>query len=261
MTHAIYKPRSAWGARPARSGPGSLLVSRVRGVAIHWPGSGETDSFDQDAEVASALRGWQAFHMDGRKWSDIAYNVAVAQDGDAWTLRGLYTQSGANGDLTLNQQYVAILLVLIADEEPSEAMKRTVRKVIQDVRDIYGEDADLIVPHSAIRGGGTDCPGPKARAAITAGYFEPRAEPQPPKEEEDPMAAVTIEGVEALIKKYMVGDNKYDSQRAAWEAAAAAYTTHRFEELVKSGKSARQAFDLVRDEVWGILRPLWTDSK
>jgi hypothetical protein len=35
-----YLPRSAWNARPARSGPGPLTVSRVEGVVIHWPGMG-----------------------------------------------------------------------------------------------------------------------------------------------------------------------------------------------------------------------------
>ena len=96
MTHATYRPRSDWNARPPNGGPGPLTPSRVKGAVIHWPGSGETDSFDNDAEIASALRGWQNFHMDVRGWSDIAYQVAFSQDGDVWNLRGMATQSGAN---------------------------------------------------------------------------------------------------------------------------------------------------------------------
>jgi hypothetical protein len=170
-----YLPRSAWRARPPNGGPGQLTVSRVEGAVIHWPGSGEKDSFDSQAEVAAALRGWQNFHMDDRGWSDIAYQVAVDQAGRAWTLRGLRNQSGANGNNDLNERYGAILLVLITGEQPSAAMKATVRGVIADFRKIYPEGT-AIKPHSAVRPDGTDCPGPAARAAIARGDFNPQTE-------------------------------------------------------------------------------------
>ena len=169
-----YLPRSAWGARAAKSGPGSLTVSRVVGAVIHWPGSSSPTPITSQAAVASALRGWQAYHMDTRGWSDIAYQVAVDQAGRAWTLRGLRTQSGANGNNELNEEYGAILLVLIAGEQPSAAMKATVRGVVADFRKIYPKGF-AIRPHSAVRPAGTDCPGPAARAAITRGDFTPQA--------------------------------------------------------------------------------------
>lgn len=175
----VYLPRSAWGARAPRSGPGGLLASRVSGVAIHWPGTGSTRPIHSQSAVASALRGWQAFHMDSRGWSDIAYQVAVDQAGRAWTLRGLRTQSGANGNLTLNQQYGAILLVLVTGEQPSSAMKATVRGVVADFRRSFPRGT-RIVAHSAIRPGGTDCPGPAARAAIARGDFTPRSSSETP---------------------------------------------------------------------------------
>lgn len=175
----VYLPRSAWGARAPRSGPGALLASRVRGVAIHWPGTGSTRPIHSQASVASALRGWQAFHMDSRGWSDIAYQVAVDQAGRAWVLRGLRMQSGANGNLTLNQQFGAILLVLVTGEQPSSAMKATVRGVVADFRRSFPRGT-RIVAHSAIRPGGTDCPGPAARAAIARGDFTPRSSSETP---------------------------------------------------------------------------------
>ncbi|GAA0959175.1 hypothetical protein GCM10009554_72470 [Kribbella koreensis] len=167
-----YLPRSAWGARAPKPGPGNLLAARVRGVAIHWPGTGTTTPIHSQASVASALRGWQAFHMDDRGWSDIAYQVAVDQSGRAWTLRGLREQSGANGDVAVNQQYGAILLVLVTGEQPTAAMKATTRAVVADFRRLYPRGT-TIVPHSAIRPDPTDCPGPAARAAITRGDFNP----------------------------------------------------------------------------------------
>ncbi len=170
-----YLPCSAWNARPPNGGPGALTPSRVKGAVIHWPGSSDKDGIHTKAEVASALRGWQNYHMDDKGWSDIAYQVAVDQAGNAWLLRGLRTQSGANGNNELNEAYGAILLVLVAGEEPSTAMKATTRAVIADLRNIYGADADEIRPHSAVRPAGTTCPGPAARAAIARGDFTPGA--------------------------------------------------------------------------------------
>jgi hypothetical protein len=127
------------------------------------------------AAVASALRGWQDYHMDDRGWADIAYQIAVDQAGRAWTLRGLTTRSAANGDEDVNSRYGAILLV-IGDTEPlSAALKATVRGVVADFRKYYPAGT-LIRPHSAIRPAPTSCPGDLARAAINRGEFTPHTE-------------------------------------------------------------------------------------
>ena len=167
-----YLPRSAWNARPPNGGPGNLTVSRVEGAVIHWPGTGSTKVIHTKAAVASALRGWQDYHMDTRGWSDIAYQVAVDQAGRAWTLRGLRTQSGANGDADVNERYGAVLLILVTGEQPSAAMKATTRAVIADFRKLYPHGT-AIRPHSAVRPEPTDCPGDPARAAIARGDFNP----------------------------------------------------------------------------------------
>ncbi|WP_020385918.1 peptidoglycan recognition family protein [Kribbella catacumbae] len=170
-----YLPRTAWGARVAEDGPGSLTVARVEGVAVHWPGMGRR-RLGSLSEVASALRGWQNYHMDpkpnGRGWSDIAYQVAVDQAGRAWTLRGLRTQSGANGNTDVNQRFGAVLLVVGSGEHPSPAMIATTREVIRDFQAIY-PNCDLIAPHSKVRPDGTDCPGDLVRALIKSGAFTP----------------------------------------------------------------------------------------
>lgn len=233
-----YLPRSAWGARAPSSGPGPLLASRVRGVAIHWPGTGSTRPIHSRTAVASALRGWQAFHMDDRGWSDIAYQVAVDQAGRAWTLRGLRTQSGANGDLTLNQQYGAILLVLVTGEQPTSAMKATVRAVVADFRRLFPRGT-RIVPHSAIRPGGTDCPGPAARAAIARGDFTPNSSP------EDDMTPAQMQElknfIEARNKAYALWVHKMLSRQLV--QVAKAYTTDmkNFERQTDAADVARAA--------------------
>lgn len=208
-----YLPRSAWNARPAKAGPGDLTPSRVEGAVIHWPGTGSPTVIHTQAAVASALRGWQDYHMDGRGWSDIAYQVAVDQAGRAWTLRGLHAQSGANGDNDVNERYGAILLVLVTGEEPSEAMKATVREVIADFRDIYGQDADAIRPHSAVRPEPTDCPGPAARAAIARGDFTPSPLAAPQEDQMTPAQMTELKNfIEARTQAYAKANNEYVRQ-------------------------------------------------
>lgn len=183
MTYATYEPRSAWNARPAR-GSTALAPSTVVGEALHWPGTTKPINAvgaAGKARVASALRGWQNYHMDDRGWSDIAYQIAVDQVGRAWTLRGLNIRSGANGDANVNRLYGAFLLVLAPGEEPSAAMKATVQNVIRDFRAHMPKASATPKGHKDVRVAGTDCPGPLAYAAIKRGDFTPRAS-TPPKE-------------------------------------------------------------------------------
>jgi len=180
VSAAKYLPRSAWNARPPKGGPGSLVASRVEGIAFHWPGATTSRPISR-AAVPRALRGWQDFHMDGRGWSDIAYQVAVDQWGRVWTLRGLTTQSGANGDQDVNRRFAAVLLVLVEGEHPSPAMIDAVRLVVDDLRRLYPR-ARRLVGHGQIRpGGGTECPGPAVLAALAHHAFAAAA-PAPTNE-------------------------------------------------------------------------------
>lgn len=163
--------RAAWGARPSRGGPGDLDPARVVGLAFHWPAM--TRPLTTVAAVKAALRGWQDYHMDGQGWSDIAYQVAVDQAGNEYTLRGLGTISGANGDSTVNRTHGSLLLILAPGETPTRAMIRTVRRVVKRHRALFPNSTQL-VGHTDIRPEPTACPGPAVDAALDAGVFEPR---------------------------------------------------------------------------------------
>ena len=196
-----YLPRSAWGAAPVDgSGSAPLDPDQVRGVALHWPGTESHTPIASYEAVASALRGWQEYHQNGRGWSDIAYQVAVDQTGRAWTLRGFTTRSAANGDATMNAQYGAILLVLVQGEAPSAAMKATTREVVADFRRRYPEGT-AVKAHADVRPEPTDCPGPAATAALRRGEFTPSVPPAggtptPPEGDDE----VTSEQAEQLLE-------------------------------------------------------------
>lgn len=162
--------RDEWGARPPRPGPGRLTPSRVRGVALHWPAT--RTRLDTIPEVSAALRSWQTYHMETHGWSDIAYQLAVDQRGNVYRLRGLRTQSGANGDTEQNETYGAFLLVLAIGEKPTPAMVAATQRRIARFREVFPKGT-RIVGHQDIRPEPTSCPGPAVMGLIHAGRFRP----------------------------------------------------------------------------------------
>ncbi len=74
--------REVWGARAFRGRP-EFNRRLVRGVVHHTVTSNE---YTAD-EVPSILRSIQAYHQDGRGWSDIAYNFIVDRFGRVWEAR------------------------------------------------------------------------------------------------------------------------------------------------------------------------------
>lgn len=225
-----YLPRSAWGAR-ASEGPVALSVGDVDGATIHWPGMSVRIDAAGDIgkrRVASALRGWQNYHMDSRGWSDIAYCIGVDQAGRAWTLRGLNIRSGANGDADVNRRYGAILLVLGPGEEPTAAMKTTVRGVMADYRKRFPGCRAKPYDHNDVRPEPTDCPGPHASAASDRGEFTAGAAPAPDPvtpetpEGDDEMAAMSLEEYTNYNKALYGPDGtlgKWRQQERDWQGA------------------------------------------
>jgi hypothetical protein len=86
------RPRSAWGARP----PSSTipLAPSIRFAVVHHTVSSNTYAA---AEVPGILRSIQAYHMDGRGWSDIGYNFLVDRYGGIWEGRGRALEGAAIG--------------------------------------------------------------------------------------------------------------------------------------------------------------------
>lgn len=201
----------------APNGSHSLVPSQVKNVAFHYPGTPNPINAVGSAGLArvkSALRGWQAYHMDSRGWSDIAYCVAVDQVGRAYTLRGINIRSAANGGTQVNLEYGAILLVLGNSEAPSAAMEATSRAVVQDYRVRFSRIPNRPTWHGAIRPGGTasdpstDCPGTRTIAAIKAGKFDAGSTPvTPPTQDWFDMAtkADLKAVVDESISDYMSG--------------------------------------------------------
>ena len=190
--------REQIGLRPRNGGGVALKAANVDGYALHWPGMAkpiDATGAIGFRRVCSALRGWQAYHMDDRGWSDIAYEAAVDQAGRKYTLRGLNIQSGANGNQDVNERFGAVLLVLAPGEKPSAAMIATVREVGGEFCRRFTGSRRKPYGHRDVRPEGTDCPGPAAYAAIQAGTFTPGTTTTP----EDDMSAADVQAINNRI--------------------------------------------------------------
>jgi len=163
--------RNDWGARSAK-GVTKLVASKVTRIFNHWPGSKGTIGTSKST-IVKYLRGWQDYHMDGRGWTDIAYSIAVDQNGKLWELRGLDRADGA----TANQggKSVSVLAVLGTKEKPSAKMLARLRAVNKALVAKFPNAS--VGWHAQVKS--TDCPGPDLIKWFKAGM--------PVTEEADPL--------------------------------------------------------------------------
>lgn len=122
------RSRAAWGAAPRR---GTASYGRVQGVLVHHT---DTTNRYSAAQVPAMLRAVQAFHMQGRGWQDIAYNVVVDRFGVAWEGRAGGLTAGVVGAHSYGEtNEVSFGLVLLGDFDvapPPAGMLATAEHVI-----------------------------------------------------------------------------------------------------------------------------------
>ena len=115
------KRRSEWGARQVT---GVATASKLTlGVIHHTAGTNNYTA----AQVPGILRGIQAFHIDGRGWTDAGYNFAVDKFGTVWEMRATSMDANAVGahaiGFNTGSVGVAILGDYISSQAPSVAIE------------------------------------------------------------------------------------------------------------------------------------------
>ncbi len=243
-----------------------LVPSHVENTAFHYPGTPKPINAVGAAglaRVCSALRGWQAYHMDTRGWSDIAYCVAVDQVGRKYDLRGIRVQSAANGNQDVNERFGAVLLVLGNDEVPSAAMAKAAGEVTQDYRAVFTRIPKRPTWHGAVRPGGTasdpstDCPGKQAIAQIKAGKFDARptsVTPKPPTTPPpvgDDMSAADVKAINDYSQLMAVANNNFTRQVVSASTKAILDAIDTVDEATAARVEAQLAddFQRIHDEV------------
>lgn len=111
--------RDEWGARePTATTP----IRQPVGVAFHWNGPGL--GVFPHSRCAAKVRAIQNYHMDEKRWADIAYNAIVCPHGYVFEGRGPFNRSAANGDSLSNSKWLAVCwLGGVGDEYTPESRK------------------------------------------------------------------------------------------------------------------------------------------
>jgi hypothetical protein len=191
--------RAEWGARkPTRSHRISLPT---RDLFIH-----HTDS---TGHTAAAVRAIQAFHMDRRNWSDIAYSFLVNRDGVVFEGRG----AGVAGGHTAGHNTTSHAICLIGRFEqhhPTDAQLAATAELVRHGQ-ANGWWGDITGGHRDARGASTLCPGRHLQARLP----DLRRMVAAPPEEDD-----------------MTDEDRTLLRQAMMHAKAAHETTARVEELV-----------------------------
>lgn len=151
--------RFGWNARSELAHT-FLYEGELAGLAIHWSdGPGAEDH----ADCAEIVRGIQNFHMDTRRWNDIAYNHLVCRHGYVFEGRGYGIRSAAQGSAEGNSRYHAICYIGNGSTPFTSEGKRALQELVLDYQRRYPR-AVLVRPHSDFSP--TTCPGNIIRAWI-----------------------------------------------------------------------------------------------
>jgi hypothetical protein len=123
--------RAGAGLRPARSAAAAIASE---GCTAHHAGDSPWRGADRSSAArfaattdhnrcASLWRGFQAWHMDGRGWQDIAYNWGACPHGVRYEGRGRGRRSAANGTNSGNARSEAICYIAGAGDPLTDPAK------------------------------------------------------------------------------------------------------------------------------------------
>lgn len=186
--------RSAAGLRPPRSTPAAINAVHL---TVHYGGPSPWRGGTPDhTRCASIWRAWQAFHMDARGWSDIAYSSGVCPHGTRYEGRGPGRRTAANGTEAGNRQSLATCYIAGDGDPLTDAAKHAFR----DEAERFGVPLDRA--HSDWKP--TGCPGDPLRAWIRAGAPRPGGPPPTPPVE-DIMA--TLQELEQVVRKVVADEH------------------------------------------------------
>jgi len=211
--------RAQWGARPR--GDGAATPFDPQGVAVHWEGAGWTFPWDH-ATCDDKVRSIQAYHMDGRGWSDIAYNFLACPHGYVFEGRGLNRRSAANGDYDVNTKWYAVQCMWGTRSGPvTDDLLTAARDAIDYCRS-QGGAGDALRGHRDLKQ--TDCPGDQLYTWAHSGA------PRPNQTEDEDMSTeqylnvmkflIAISGnVAALMSRELSDDAAVHAELAKLQAA------------------------------------------
>lgn len=118
------------------------------------------------------VRGWQAYHMDGHGWDDLAYTAVVDLFGRIIIGRGPGARTAANGTNDANAHRYAVCFLMGVNDPLTDAAKIGFLAARRWIRAADPRTGATIVGHRDVRS--TSCPGDPVEAWIKAGCPAPQ---------------------------------------------------------------------------------------
>lgn len=142
-----------WGSR-TKYPDHTKLPFRMDKIVIHW--GGYTDPSGGQSSEEDILRGWQRYHIDGKGWTDIAYNFAVGNSGLSYRLRGINRSGATSGDyegdgIPENAEALAIVWIGGQGYGISPQAYQTMGRLVRESKQA------LVIGHRQVKQ--TACPG------------------------------------------------------------------------------------------------------
>ena len=228
-----------------------LKSGLVIGTAFHYPAMGEvTVSGRGDSYARQLLRNFRAYHVNTRGWPDIGYNLAISQEGSAWWAAGKRKAAhcASKAYPLANAHHFGIVLLLGNHEMPTDAMRKTASRVLDEIQLSFPKVKNKIVPHRGVYGAQTTCAGDVVSNLITSGRFlmpfdGPGLPPGPPVKNSNAhrsYVAGEVTKIQNILTYlgYYVG--AIDDNYGPWTEAA-----------VKKYQSAQRFPKIVADGDWG----------
>lgn len=155
--------RAQWGARRPAGNIGNI---DPKGITVHYNGPPIGGYPWDHGRCAQLVRGTQAFHLDGRKWADIAYTAIVCHHGVVFEGRGLRQRTAAQGTNDGNARSLALMFLIGQGEPATEEARHAAVWWARDVARL-----PLRWVHSDWHS--TACPGDPLRFWKATGFADP----------------------------------------------------------------------------------------
>lgn len=214
--------RSAWDARRPTNKPTLVNPARRTEFMAHYDG-GTALNLPTHADCLARVKADQAFHMDGRGWSDIGYNGLICQHGRAIEGRGI-DYAGAHCP-NHNATAYGFQFMVGGTQTPTPAAYARMARAQADCATRSGHALRKLGHRD---GFATECPGDAIQAWVRAGM------PGPAQEDE-----VTPDDIKAIADEVLRRPVKDLAGNDVTVGAAIGYTLRNSIAAAQDSRAAR----------------------
>jgi hypothetical protein len=194
--------RAEMGLRPRKGTAYPIQAKPVLEGWEHHGGDGRAPTFPHSSCVA-IWRAYQAYHMDVREWTDIAYTFGICPHGHVLEGRGW----GVSGGHTKDRNTISYGLCHLGDYSatpcPPEGIAAAVACWAWGIEAGWVSKSFVLGPHRAAPGASTSCPGDRLMPqlpTIRSGATAPPGAPPPPPPVVGATANLTVADLMAIAE-------------------------------------------------------------